>query len=57
MVGFVVQAVDGTKIKADSSMYQSIHKADLKELLSKLDESIEEIHLNIAEADLYACPP
>lgn len=51
MVGFAVQAVDGTKIKADSSKYRSIHKADLKELLSKLDESIEEVLLKIDETE------
>lgn len=51
MVGFVVQAVDGTKIKADSSKYRSIHKDDLTELLSKLDESIEEIHLKIVNTE------
>lgn len=51
MVGFVVQAVDGTKIKADSSKYRSIHKDDLNELLSKLDESIEEILLKIDETE------
>ena len=43
MIGFVLQAIDGTKIYADASKCRSIHKKDLKELLSKLDESLSEI--------------
>lgn len=51
MVGFVVQAVDGTKIKANSSKILSIHKEDLDELLSNLDESIEKINLKIEKTE------
>lgn len=47
MVGFVLQAVDGTKILADVSTRRFIVKQDLKKLLSKLDESLEEVFLNI----------
>ncbi len=43
MIGFVLQAIDGTKIYADASKCKSIHKKDLKELLSKLDEALSEI--------------
>jgi transposase len=42
MVGFVLQAVDGTKVLADVSSRRSIHKVDVKNLLSKLDAILEE---------------
>jgi transposase len=43
MVGFALQAVDGTKIKANKSKYRAVHKRDLEDLLSKLDESVEQV--------------
>lgn len=49
MVGFAVQAIDGTKIYADVSKRRSIHKDDLKKLLSGLDESLDEIISEIDE--------
>lgn len=49
MVGFAIQAIDGTKIYADVSRQRSIHLKDLKRLLSKLDESLDEIISGIAE--------
>lgn len=42
MIGFVLQAVDGTKVLADVSSRRSIHKVDVKKLLSKLDAILEE---------------
>ena len=51
MIGFVLQAIDGTKIYADASKCKSIHKKDLKELLSKLDESLSEIISKIDETN------
>jgi len=48
MVGFALQAVDGTKIMADVSKRRTLHKKDIKKFLSKLDESLEEI---ISEID------
>jgi len=42
MVGFALQAVDGTKILADASRQRSFHKSDIKRLLSCLDELLEE---------------
>lgn len=49
MVGFALQAIDGTKIYADVSKRRSIHKKDLNALLSKLDESLDEIVSEIDE--------
>lgn len=43
LVGFGLQAIDGTKVYADVSKNRSIHKKDLKALLSILDESLSEI--------------
>lgn len=42
MVGFALQAVDGTKILADASKQRSFHQGDIKRLLSCLDELLEE---------------
>jgi transposase len=49
LVGFAVQAIDGTKIYADASKRRSLHKDDLKKLLSGLDESVDEIISEIEE--------
>ena len=43
LVGFALQAIDGTKIYANASKSRAIQKKDLKKLLSKLDESLDEI--------------
>jgi len=43
LVGFAIQAIDGTKIYADASINRALHKNDLEKLLSKLDESLDEI--------------
>lgn len=43
MVGLVLQAVDGTKIRADVSQQRSLNADDLKKLLRRLDGSAEEV--------------
>lgn len=42
MVGFALQAVDGTKVLADASKRRSFHRGDIKRLLSCLDEVLDE---------------
>jgi len=47
MVGFVLQAVDGTKIKADVSREKTINKEDLEKILKLVDETIEKTNSEI----------
>ena len=47
LVGFALHAVDRTKVYADVSKKRSMHKKELEVLLSRLDESIEEIITDI----------
>lgn len=47
MVGFALQAVDGTKIKADVSKEKLLYGPDLQELLSIVDKSIEKANEQI----------
>ena len=47
MVGFVLQAVDGTKIKADVSREKTINKEDLEKILKIVEESIEKTNSEI----------
>jgi transposase len=42
LVGMVLNAIDGTKIQADVCNKKSLHRNELKTLLNKIDESIEE---------------
>lgn len=51
MVGFALQAVDGTKVLADVSKRRSLHKQDLKKLLKGLDQSLEERFLEIEQRE------
>ena len=51
MVGFALQAVDGTKVLADASKQRSFHKVDIKRLLSCLDELLEERLSEIEEQE------
>jgi len=51
LVGFALQAIDGTKIYANASKNRAIHKKDLKKLLSKLDESLDEVIAEIDEVE------
>lgn len=43
MVGFDLQAVDGTKIQADASKASGLHERDLKKLITRVDAQIEEM--------------
>lgn len=51
LVGFALQAIDGTKIYANASKNRAIHKKDLEKLLSKLDKSLDEIVEEIDESE------
>ena len=51
MVGFVLQAVDGTKIKADVSKNKTIYQPDIEKLLKMVDSSISETTRNIEEQE------
>jgi len=42
LIGLAVHAVDGTKIRAQSSKHSGHHKKELKKLLKHIDASIEE---------------
>ncbi len=50
LVGMVMQAVDGTKIRSAASKRTAWHEADLSKLLSQLDQQIERLEQQIAEA-------
>lgn len=41
LVGFALHALDGTKLRATSSMDTALHRKQLEELLRKLDELVE----------------
>ncbi|HUU27064.1 MAG TPA: IS1182 family transposase [archaeon] len=43
MVGLVLQAIDGTKIRADVSQQRLLNADDLKRILKRLDGSAEEV--------------
>lgn len=51
LVGMVLNAVDGTKIRADVSRGSGLHEEKLKELLRRLNESVEEVCDQIEEAE------
>lgn len=51
MVGLVVHAVDGTKIRAQASEDTAYHRKKLKEALSKIETSIEEMEAAIEQAE------
>ncbi|RQV98856.1 IS1182 family transposase [bacterium] len=51
MVGFALQAVDGTKVMADASKQRSFHKGDIKRLLSSLDKLLDERISEIEERE------
>lgn len=50
LVGMVLQAVDGTKIPSAASRATGWHRADLKKILAAVDERIEKLEREIAEA-------
>jgi transposase len=51
LVGMVLNAVDGTKIRADVSRESRLHEEKLKELLRRLNESVEEVCDQIEKAE------
>jgi transposase len=51
LVGMVLNAVDGTKIRADVSRESGLHEKRLKELLRKLNEGVDEVCDQIEEAE------
>lgn len=51
MVGFALQAVDGTKIKADVSKRNLLYGPDLHELLKIVDQSIERANEQIEKQE------
>ena len=52
LVGFALQALDGTKIQAKCSAYGAYDKAHLEKRLAELDEQIEELESHIAAAGI-----
>jgi transposase len=48
-VGFVLQAIDGTKITARSSKQGALHRKDLERELARLDQNIESLEKAIEE--------
>lgn len=50
LVGMVLQAVDGTKIVSAGSRRTAWHRADLAKMLAAVDERIEKLEREIAEA-------
>lgn len=51
LIGMVLQAVDGTKIKSAASKRTAWHEDDLKELLVKVEEEIDALERDIAATD------
>lgn len=50
LVGMVVQALDGTKIKSAAAKRSAWHKADLEKLLVQIEREIEQLEEQIAQA-------
>ena len=50
-MGMVLNAVDGTKIRADVSRESGLHEKRLKELLSRLNEGVDEVCDQIEEGE------
>jgi transposase len=44
LVGFILHALDGTKIKAAVSNRTALHKKDLEKMLAELDAGVDELH-------------
>ena len=62
LVGFALHALDGTKIKAASSMETALHRKALQEELKKLDQTVETSMASTEVAEQhedasYAMPP
>lgn len=52
LVGFALQALDGTKIQAKCSAYGSYDKGHLEKRLAELDEQIDQMESHIAAAGI-----
>ena len=50
LVGMVLHAVDGTKVRSAGAKRSAWHKADLEKLVRKLEKEIEQLEQQIAEA-------
>jgi transposase len=50
LVGMVLQAVDGTKIASAGSQKKAWHRKDLEKILGAVDERVEKLDQEIAEA-------
>lgn len=50
LVGMVMQAVDGTKIKSSASKRSAWHADDLEEALARIEQEIEKLETQIASA-------
>jgi len=48
LVGMVLHALDGTKIRSASSKRSGLHRADVRKAIDKLDEQIEQLERQIA---------
>jgi transposase len=51
LVGMVLQALDGTKIKSAGAKRTAWHEADLKKALAQLDQEIDRLEQQIGEAE------
>lgn len=49
MVGLVLHAVDGTKVRAASSRKSALHREDLEKLLAQVDNQIDEMAQQIGQ--------
>ena len=56
LVGMVLQAIDGTKIKSAASKRTAWHQADLNKLLRQLNQEIDRLEQQIAEAGEQGSP-
>ena len=56
LIGLVVYAVDGTKVGAEVSKRKSLHRADLEEILRRLEEVVAESGEDIGEEVSYRIP-
>ena len=55
-VGLALQAVDGTKIEAAASGYSGWSKEYMEKLLAQLDSALDQVELQIVEANAQAEP-
>jgi transposase len=56
LVGFVLHALDGTKLRAASSMETALHQKQLEDLLKELDKIVETMASETAAAEQQPAP-